>query len=209
MRSLQKLTKRVQIRVPSLTRGNRLPANRPALLLLALFGSPATSALWSLSGQKDIERFDPEIVPRPSCPRSVRPGASYGMSPGRSPKGLLALFFDFLLFVVIHFFDCRVLISRAGCLSSCGWGAGVRNRRLLRTRFRRSRCRSVGWVCLGDCKCGRGQQQYCNCELLVHHFLLGILIVTNPNRIQGSKFRLYCSIRRYRSIEPFSAHRNL
>jgi aryl-alcohol dehydrogenase-like predicted oxidoreductase len=124
----------------------------------AISSSHASSAI--TNGSSDLARSGP--------------ARTYGASPGRSPKGLLALFFDFLFFVLIHFFDFRVLVSGASCLSRCGWGAGVRNRRLLRTRFRRSRCRSVGWVCLGDCKCGRRQQQYCNCELLVHHFLLGI-----------------------------------
>jgi hypothetical protein len=67
----------------------------------------------------------------------------------RSTLRLFARRIDLLLFVFIHFFDGRILVALAGCLSSCGWRAGVRNRCLPLRRLRGSRC-CGGWRgCLG------------------------------------------------------------
>src|ERR1700730_12400282 len=60
---------------------------------------------------------------------------TYGLTPEwqarrqvRSTLRLFARRIDFLLFVFVHFFDGRILVALAGCLSSCSWRAGVRNR---------------------------------------------------------------------------------
>src|ERR1039458_9076543 len=85
----------------------------------------------------------------PTQPRAEMILSGRGLSLAASAAGLFALFFDFLLFFRIHFFDLRVLVSRASCLSSCDWRAGIRNGCLLRTRLRRSCCGGVGSVGLG------------------------------------------------------------
>ncbi len=88
------------------------------------------------------------------CPSTAKP--TYGLTSDRQAsrqvRSTLRLFarrIDFLLFVFVHFFDSRILVALAGCLSSCGWRARVRNRCLPLRRLRGSRC-CGGWrVCLG------------------------------------------------------------
>ena len=78
--------------------------------------------------RKHLKRLGENI-----CPSTAKP--TYGLTSDRQAsrqvRSTLRLFarrIDFLLFVFVHFFDSRILVALAGCLSSCGWRAGVRNR---------------------------------------------------------------------------------